>query len=123
MRLTIAHEGTEVVPRQFLEIGSLKWGCKRIPVTGPGSHSVPIGMAQRLRHEDDGSITAEVEFFDEKRADVETLLNHNDIGATVFCNEVVSKHKGAKMIVKSAKIKTIFLDLGIVELRRKAGFA
>jgi hypothetical protein len=122
MRVTIAHEGVEVVPGQLLLADACQWGEKRIPIVTNNNDlsQLPIGWAWDLQRED-GRISAEVEFNEDNKKDAEILLENHDMGLTIYANELVAKQEAGTMLVSSCMIRSLFFDIGIVPLREKAG--
>lgn len=69
---------------------------------------LPIGKAKDFRREEDGLITAELEFFKEEyQEDVETLLKNDDAAASMYANEVVDERCEDLRIVYKAVLKAV----------------
>lgn len=65
-RHIVCYEGDQRIPDQFIIDGALKWLDEKITISTNFDFGIPpIGLATEFRREDDGSITAEIELFEE----------------------------------------------------------
>ena len=122
MRYRIAREGVDTIIGNHLEVGALKFEeDKTYVVTWMNNFTVDniIGTAHDLRREDDGEITAEIEWNENGDAIVELLGEKCFV--TIYGNEVEQlggfpKNDGdPQVLVRSVTLKALFVDNGAID--------
>lgn len=81
MRHTVCFEGSQEIPGWYVVANSMSWE-DRIPIVMSFDYGKQVGWTWRLNREDDGRITAELEFFDNyekllfnKKGELNSLYN------------------------------------------------
>lgn len=107
MRHQIAHEGIDIGDGRVLAVGALKWRNGPIPVTmGYGNK---IGWAKDILREDDGIVTAELDFEDGS-------IIPDDVAFTVYCRIMLPLDWFDQMptvTIESAGILEIFSTVAV----------
>jgi hypothetical protein len=100
-----------IVPNQMLEVGSVEWGLQggdpEIPVVTNADAEELLGMARDIQNEPDGGISAEIIWFDSKRATYAT---------TVYLDSVTYTIDDATgfILVHSGNLRHIFIAEGVL---------
>lgn len=119
MRYRFAREGILTpIGKHFFEPESIKWDSdRRIPVTWSNNFSDPealMGYATDIQREDDGWLTAEIEWT-EKGRQVEDFVN-KDFFLTVYLNHLeetdTSSQDDGQRTIHSGNLKGIFAAVG-----------
>lgn len=115
MRYRFAREGIQTKSGHFLEPEALVWEEKPILVVWGNDFSWPdniLGKATDLRREEDGWLTAEIEWTTEKGKQAEKLIDR-DIFLTVYCNKILPDTwvEGPVRHVEKANLLSIFTTL------------
>jgi hypothetical protein len=121
MRVIVAFEGENTVPKQVLEHGSVRWAeDKPIPVTDWENNTQKItGTAKDFQRDENGCVTAEVEFTDEN---VKTLIDAGEIALTVYGNQVDdSRRDDGTRVVHSFQLLALYPTLGVPWVGLKPG--
>lgn len=115
MRYRIAREGVDTVVGNHLEVGSLKWTDRPLVVLY-GSGLDPkhrLGKATDLLREENGDITAEVEWNDQGSQLLDDFRVNEEGGSylTIFANKVTDKQHNGQRIVEDAHLRSVFITL------------
>jgi len=111
-RHKFAREGIRVKNNHFFEVDSLVWD-EQVVVTWMFEFSAKsiLGVASNIRREEDGWLSAEIEWSDSQAAEqAKTLLDAKDVQFTVYCSDVIFE-KGKSLHVSKARIRAVSLAI------------
>ena len=108
-RYRFAREGHDNVLKNFFIPGSIKFReDAHFHVSLNNVFDKVVGKASGLRREDDGWLTAEVEWVEDKEA-YPNLLSNGELFLTIFGNELLIKQEGGTLTVESINLRSLFL--------------
>lgn len=116
MRRIITWEGRDTIPQVHIQKGALTWDKEPLPIHAQGGVTV-LGLATDLRREEDGSITAELTFFDEtsEQQAAKSIMEHGDMSTTIFAKPVTEKRRESPnqsmRYITAGRIRSIYLVL------------
>lgn len=115
MRYKFAREGIDTVLDTHLNKDSLHWDEKPIVVNYSNEWDLNniLGTAHDLRREDDGWITAEIEW-NEKGELIAHQLGE-DCYLTIYANQVSEQDQrrtGGQRVIRMAKLRAIYATMG-----------
>ena len=113
MRYRFAVEGIDTEIGNSLEVGSVKMDEPSYPVTLGNNWQLDsvIGKATELRREDNGELTAEIEWH-EKMIDELIAKINTEMFLTIYANKIDDERIAArKRLVKSCELRAIFIAL------------
>ena len=113
MRYRFAVEGIDTEIGNSLEVGSVKMDEPSYPVTLGNNWQLDsvIGKATELRREDNGELTAEIEWHEKMSEELIAKIN-TEMFLTIYANKIDDERIAArKRLVKSCELRAIFIAL------------
>lgn len=117
MRHKFAHEGIDTIIGQRWELGSIKFEeDAEYFVTWDNNFSVEniIGKASDIRREDDGTLTAEIDWAETEKAEQSLDLLDKQVFLTVYVNQAVfnrDRDDHGQIVVTSGQLRALFVTM------------
>lgn len=115
MRRVISWEGEQKVRGMFLRVGAIQFPEKNsVLIAGPNNQfsNPPVGRASDFRREENGSITAEIELFND--------LEVKDFGYTIY-GKILESHvtgdwrdESFLWLIDGVELVSAFIDMNAV---------